>query len=304
MSGRPATLPASLEELLRLRQQAVDARLEQLLPPPAQRPESLHRAMRHSVFAGGKRIRPILCLEAAAAVCPEEAEQALDVGCALEMIHTYSLIHDDLPALDNDDFRRGQPTCHKAFGEATAILAGDALLTLAFEVLARHGPPAAERRAAILADVSQAAGTFNGMIGGQMVDLESERRPVDAATVEYIHRSKTGAMIRAAVRSGALAAGAPDDQLAALSEYGAQLGLAFQIVDDILDVEGSSQKLGKTAGKDAAQQKATYPAVHGLARSRELATTRIQKAVAALEALGPRGRWLREIALYVGERKN
>ena len=304
MSGRPATLPASLEELLRLRQQAVDARLEQLLPPPAQRPESLHRAMRHSVFAGGKRIRPILCLEAAAAVRPEEAGQALDVGCALEMIHTYSLIHDDLPALDNDDVRRGQPTCHKAFGEATAILAGDALLTLAFEVLARYGPASAERRAAILADVSQAAGTLNGMIGGQMVDLESERRPVDAATVEYIHRSKTGAMIRAAVRSGALAAGAPEDQLAALSEYGAQLGLAFQIVDDILDVEGSSQKLGKTAGKDAAQQKATYPAVHGLARSRDLAATTIQKAVAALEALGPQGRWLREIALYVGERKN
>ena len=300
MSG----LSASLQERLRLRQQAVDARLEQLLPPPRQRPESLHRAMRHSVFAGGKRIRPTLCLEAAAAVRPEEAEQALDVGCALEMIHTYSLIHDDLPALDNDDVRRGQPTCHKAFGEATAILAGDALLTLAFEVLARYGPAAAERRAAILADVAQAAGTLNGMIGGQMVDLESERRPVDAVTVEYIHRSKTGAMIRAAVRSGALAAGAPEDQLAALSEYGAQLGLAFQIVDDILDVEGSSQKLGKTAGKDAAQQKATYPAVHGLARSRELATTRIQKAVAAVEALGPQGRWLREIALYVGERKN
>ena len=300
MSG----LSASLQERLRLRQQAVDARLEQLLPPPSQRPESLHRAMRHSVFAGGKRIRPTLCLEAAAAVRPEEAEQALDVGCALEMIHTYSLIHDDLPALDNDDVRRGQPTCHKAFGEATAILAGDALLTLAFEVLARYGPPAAERRAAILADVSQAAGTLDGMIGGQVVDLESERRPVDAATVEYIHRSKTGALIRAAVRSGALAAGAPEDQLAALSEYGAQLGLAFQIVDDILDVEGSSQKLGKTAGKDATQQKATYPAVHGLARSRELATTRIQKAVAAVEALGPQGRWLREIALYVGERKN
>ena len=300
MSG----LSARLQERLRLRQQAVDARLEQLLPPPNQRPESLHGAMRHSVFAGGKRIRPTLCLEAAAAVRPEEAEQALDVGCALEMIHTYSLIHDDLPALDNDDFRRGHPTCHKAFGEATAILAGDALLTLAFEVLARCGPTLAERRAAILADVAQAAGTLDGMIGGQVVDLESERRPVDAATVEYIHRSKTGALIRAAVCSGALAAGAVEDQLAALSEYGAQLGLAFQIVDDILDVESSSQKLGKTAGKDAAQQKATYPAVHGLACSRELAAARIQKAVAALEPFGPQGCWLREIALYIGERKN
>ena len=295
---------AGLQERLRLRQQAVEARLEQLLPPATQRPENLHRAMRHSLFAGGKRIRPILCLEAAAAVCPDKAEHALEVGGAVEMIHTYSLIHDDLPALDNDDFRRGQPTCHKVFGEATAILAGDALLTLAFEVLARCGPPAAEQRAAILAEVAHAAGTVEGMIGGQVVDLESERHPADAATVEYIHRSKTGALIRAAVRSGALAAAAAEDQLAALSEYGGQLGLAFQIVDDILDVESSSHKLGKTAGKDAAQQKATYPSVHGLPRSRELAAARIQKAVAALEPFGSQGRWLREIALYIGDRKN
>ncbi len=296
--------PATLQERLRLRQREVDARLEELLPPATRHPESVHRAMRHSVFAGGKRVRPALCLEAATAVNPAEGSSALDVGCALEMIHTYSLIHDDLPALDNDDFRRGQPTCHKAFGEATAILAGDALLTLAFEVLARNGPGSAERRAAILAEVAHAAGTLEGMIGGQVVDLESERRAVDAATVEYIHRSKTGAMIRAAVRSGALAASAGETELAALSEFGANLGLAFQIVDDILDVESSSEKLGKTAGKDAAQQKATYPSVHGLARSRELASATIQNALQALEPFGARARWLREIAIYIGERKN
>lgn len=304
LEEQPAPVSLSLQDHLRLRQQAVDARLEELLPPAARRPESIHRAMRHSVFAGGKRIRPILCLEAAAAVNPAEADSALDVGCALEMIHTYSLIHDDLPALDNDDFRRGKPTCHKVFGEATAILAGDALLTLAFEVLAGNGPPSAGRRAAILAEVARAAGTLEGMIGGQVVDLESERRVVDAATVEYIHRSKTGAMIRAAVRSGALAAAAPDAELAAFSEYGTHIGLAFQIVDDILDVESSSAKLGKTAGKDAAQQKATYPSIHGLARSRELATATIQKAIEALEPFGPRAHWLREIAVYLRERKN
>ncbi|MGH6961963.1 MAG: polyprenyl synthetase family protein, partial [Dongiaceae bacterium] len=251
-----AATSTALQEYLRARQEAVDARLEQLLPPPDAYPESVHRAMRHSVFAGGKRIRPILCIETASVISESGAEAALDTGCALEMIHTYSLIHDDLPALDNDDFRRGQPTCHKAFGEATAILAGDALLTLAFEVIARGGAADAARRNMILAEVARAAGTLGGMIGGQVVDLESERRPADAATLEYIHRAKTGAMLRIAVRSGALAAGAGERELAALSEYGTHIGLAFQIVDDILDVESSSEKLGKTAGKDAAQQKA------------------------------------------------
>ncbi len=313
LTEKNAGASLSLQDQLRLRQQAVDARLEELLPPATERPESVHRAMRHSVFAGGKRIRPILCLEAAELVAAgQDTDErlsgwergALDVACALEMIHTYSLIHDDLPALDNDDFRRGQPTCHKAFGEAIAILAGDALLTLAFQVLARNGPPDAERRAAIVADVARAAGTIEGMIGGQVVDLESERRAVDAATVEYIHRSKTAALIRAAVRSGALAAGAAEDELAALSEYGTHLGLAFQIMDDILDVESSSAKLGKTAGKDAAQQKATYPSVHGLAASRELAAATIRKALDALLPLGARARWLREIAVFLGSRKS
>ena len=317
--------PAALKEFLRHRQQIVDARLEQLLPAASQRPENVHRAMRHSVFAGGKRIRPILCLEAADVVSAEcgvrSAEcrmwsetpvhsalrtphSALDVACALEMIHTYSLIHDDLPALDNDDFRRGVPTCHKAFGEAIAILAGDALLTLAFEVLARNGPAEPDRRLAILAEVAHAAGTLEGMIGGQVVDIESERRAVDGETVQYIHRSKTAAMIRAAVRSGAIAGGAGEHPLAALTEYGARIGLAFQIVDDILDVESSTESLGKTAGKDAAQQKATYPSVYGLARSRQLAAETIEQAIQALETFGERGRWLCEIAVYLRDRKN
>lgn len=297
-----AAASVGLKEHLRARQQQVDARLEQLLPAPDTRPESVHRAMRHSVFAGGKRIRPILCLESAALAGSEAG--ALDVGCALEMIHTYSLIHDDLPALDNDDFRRGVPTCHKAFGEAIAILAGDALLTLAFEVLAARSPADPARRAAILAEVAHAAGTIEGMIGGQVIDIESERRQVEPETVEYIHRAKTGAMLRVAVRSGALAACASDQDLASLSEYGKQIGLAFQIVDDILDVESSTGELGKTAGKDAAQQKATYPSVYGLARSHELAKATIQKALDALAPFGDRAHWLREIAIYLGQRKN
>ena len=320
-----APAASSLKEFLRQRREIVDARLEQLLPAAGERPENVHRAMRHSVFAGGKRIRPILCLEAADVVSAEygmrNAEcgmrsettvhsalrtphSALDVACALEMIHTYSLIHDDLPALDNDDFRRGVPTCHKAFGEAIAILAGDALLTLAFEVLARNGPAEPDRRLAILAEVAHAAGTLEGMIGGQVVDVESERRAVDGETVQYIHRAKTAAMIRAAVRSGAIAGGAGEQPLAALTEYGTRIGLAFQIVDDILDVESSTESLGKTAGKDAAQQKATYPSVFGLARSRELAEQTIEQAIQALEPFGERGRWLREIAVYLRDRKN
>jgi len=299
-----AAASLSVREYLRGRQQQVDARLEQLLPPPGQRPESIHRAMRHSVFAGGKRIRPALCLEAAAVVDRAAESGALDVACALEMIHTYSLIHDDLPALDNDDFRRGVPTCHKVFGDAVAILAGDALLTLAFEVLASGGPAENERRAAILAEVARAAGTVDGMIGGQVVDLESEGRAVDGATVEYIHRAKTAAMLRAAVRCGALAAGAPSPEYKALSEYGGCAGLAFQIVDDILDVQGSTEELGKTAGKDAAQRKATYPSVFGLDRSRQMAGDLIAQAVSALAPFGERARWLREIAFFLGERKS
>jgi geranylgeranyl diphosphate synthase type II len=293
----PSSVSSSLKERLRERQHQVDARLEHLLPGPDVAPPSIHRAMRHSVFAGGKRIRPVLCLEAAAA--SGSASEPLDVACALECIHTYSLIHDDLPALDNDDFRRGKPTCHKAFGEATAILAGDALLTLAFEII---GGVANGGR--LCAEIAAAAGTINGMIGGQVVDIESEGKHVDAATLEYIHRSKTGALLRTSVRSGAIFAGADDATLKTITDYGIHIGLLFQIVDDILDVTESSEALGKTAGKDAAQLKATYPAVHGMEKSVAMAEQSMRAALTAVEPLGERGQWLREIAVYLGSRKS
>lgn len=294
MSAAAST--SDLKLRLKDRQQQVDARLQELLPAPTAPPPSIHQAMRHSVFAGGKRVRPILCLEAAAASNPS-GKEPMDVACALECIHTYSLIHDDLPALDNDDFRRGQPTCHKAFGEATAILAGDALLTLAFQILARTG------NAKIVEEIAAAAGTINGMIGGQVVDIESERKVVDAATLEYIHRSKTGALLTISVRSGAMAAGATGQALELFTEFGRHIGLLFQIVDDILDVEGSTEELGKTAGKDAKQQKATYPGVHGLAKAHEMAERTLAACLETVEPLGKSGRWLRELALYIGRRK-
>ncbi len=302
MTSAPAF--TNLQERLRRRQQQVDARLEQLLPAETQYPESVHCAMRHSVFAGGKRIRPILCLEAAAAVAANEAVEPLDLACALECIHTYSLIHDDLPALDNDDYRRGKPTCHKVFGEATAILAGDALMTLAFHIIAQTDGIPGERRAQLVAEIARAAGTVDGMIGGQVVDLESEGRRVEASTLEYIHRSKTGALLCASIRTGAIFAGGDARTLEILSQYGTHLGLLFQIVDDILDVEGTTASLGKTAGKDAAQQKATYPGVHGMERAREMAEASVVAALHALEPLGEPARWLREIVVFIGQRKS
>jgi len=273
----------------------VDAALEQVVPSERDYPETIHRVMRHSLFGGGKRIRPILAIAAAEAI-------GSDVGaverpaCALELIHTYSLIHDDLPALDDDDFRRGRPTCHKAFGEAMAILAGDALLTLAFQVLSELEDVPSERRVRMVAELAAGAGTVNGMIGGQVADLEAEGKQVDAARLEYIHSSKTGALIRASVRIGAIYAGANQEQFAVLSDYGTHIGLAFQIVDDILDVVGSTETLGKTAGKDAAQQKATFPALYGLVASREHAKQHLIHAVEALGPIGDGSVRLREIA--------
>src|SRR5438094_4309701 len=259
---------------------AVDAALEKLLPAATAQPSSIHAAMRYSVFAGGKRIRPILCLETAR-IFTADVTPALHPACAIEFIHTYSLIHDDLPALDNDDLRRGKPTCHKKFGEAIAILAGDGLLTLAFETIgAAPVPP--ERRVAMLSEIASAAGTVNGMVGGQVADIEAERKPVDAKTLEYIHRSKTAALIRASVTAGALCAGAPPEDVARLRHFGETIGWAFQVTDDILDVEESSAALGKTAGKDMAQQKATYPSVFGLERSHEIAKDLATKAIAEL----------------------
>jgi len=276
---------------------AVDAALERLLPSETARPASIHTAMRYSVFAGGKRIRPILCLETAR-IFTSDLTPALHPACAMEFIHTYSLIHDDLPALDNDDLRRGKPTCHKKFGEAIAILAGDALLTLAFETIGA-APVAAERRAAIVSEVAAAAGTINGMVGGQVADVEAEGKSVDPQMLEYIHRSKTAALIRASITAGALCAGAGSDDVARLRRFGDTIGWAFQVTDDILDVEESSAALGKTAGKDLAQQKATYPAVYGLERSHQIANDLASKAVAELTPYVHRAARLREIAEFL-----
>ncbi|MGB8495207.1 MAG: polyprenyl synthetase family protein [Candidatus Acidiferrum sp.] len=276
---------------------AVDAYLDRLMPSETMQPPSIHQAMRYSVFAGGKRIRPILCLETAR-IFDADVLPAFYPGCAIEFIHTYSLIHDDLPALDNDDLRRGKPTCHKKFGEATAILAGDALLTLAFETVAASPAPA-DRRVAIITEISTAAGTIHGMVGGQVADLEAEGQRVGPETLEYIHRSKTAALIRASIASGALSAGAPADDVAHLRRFGETIGWAFQVTDDILDVEESSAALGKTAGKDIAQQKATYPAVFGLPRSHEIANELANKAIAELQPYGDRAERLRAIAEFL-----
>ena len=276
---------------------AVDAALERLLPPESALPASIHQAMRYSVFAGGKRIRPILCLETARIFAPEIAA-ALHPACAIEMIHTYSLIHDDLPALDNDDLRRGKPTCHKKFGEATAILAGDALLTLAFETIGAT-PIEPTRCVAIVKEVAGAAGTVNGMVGGQVADLEAEGHRIAPEMLEYIHKSKTAALIRASVTAGALCAGASAEAVARLRRFGEAIGWAFQVTDDILDVEESSAALGKTAGKDIAQQKATYPAIHGLQRSHEIAHQLANKAVAELAPYGERAGRLRQVAEFL-----
>jgi geranylgeranyl diphosphate synthase, type II len=276
---------------------AVDASLARLLPGENAPPTSIHRAMRYSVFAGGKRIRPILCLEAAR-IFSADIMPALHPACAIEFVHTYSLIHDDLPALDNDDLRRGKPTCHKKFGEAIAILAGDALLTLAFETMGAT-PVAADQRVAIVTEIASAAGTVNGMVGGQVADLEAEGNSVAPEMLEYIHRSKTAALIRASVTAGALCAGAPTEDVARLRRFGESIGWAFQVTDDILDVEESSAALGKTAGKDIAQQKATYPAIHGLARSHEIANDLASRAVAELAPYGEGAAKLREIAEYL-----
>jgi geranylgeranyl diphosphate synthase type II len=279
----------------------VEAALLELLPPEDALPITIHKAMRYSVFAGGKRIRPILCMEAARLFSPDQSG-AVQVGCALEFVHTYSLIHDDLPALDNDDLRRGKPTNHKVFGEAMAILAGDALLTLAFHTLAL-APVEPQRRLTILAMIAEAAGTDRGMIGGQVADLEAAGKAADKGMLEYIHRSKTAALIRASIVAGAIAGGADRGDVTRLLAFGENIGWAFQVVDDILDVEESSSSLGKTAGKDQAQKKLTYPAVYGLEKSREISFVLAGSALRELEIYGIKGRRLEELARYLIERR-
>jgi geranylgeranyl diphosphate synthase type II len=280
-----------------------DAALERLLPGPDVEPVSIHRAMRHSTFAGGKRLRPVLCMEAATMVAGELPAGIADLGAALEMLHTYSLIHDDLPALDNDDLRRGKPTCHVVFGEDIAILAGDALQTQAFETLAGlHCGP--ERAIAIVGEIAKAIGTVGGMIGGQVMDLEGENVTPTAQMVETIHRAKTGALITVAIVTGGIYAGATQEQVERLREFGSKAGLAFQIVDDVLDVTQNSEALGKTAGKDTATQKATWPAVYGIEQSEQMAQELIDQAFVALEPFGDSADSLKAVAHYLVARKN
>jgi geranylgeranyl diphosphate synthase, type II len=303
-----------LKQVLEQGRETADAALEKLLPPATQHPTSIHQAMRHSVFAGGKRLRPILCMEAGRMIATAsptsfDAEKAgslpagiENVGAALEMLHTYSLIHDDLPALDNDDLRRGRPTSHKVFGEAIAILAGDALQTQAYEVLSQLHCPAAAGMA-IIREIAHDTGTVDGMIGGQVVDLEAEHKKPDLATLEYIHRSKTAALITASVITGGIYAGATIVDVAHLRSYGQSIGLAFQIVDDVLDLTQTSEQLGKTAGKDAAAEKTTYPALFGIEESISRADALVDHACAELNEYGEAASILKDLARFLVERK-
>jgi len=280
-----------------------DAALERILPPATQYPAAIHVAMRHSVFAGGKRLRPILCMESARMVAGLIPEGADDLGAALEMVHTYSLIHDDLPALDNDDLRRGRPTCHKVFGEALAILAGDALQAYAYEVLSRLRCPALARTR-IIEELAHATGTIDGMVGGQVMDLEAEHKRPDAETLDYIHRAKTGALITASLVLGALYSGATEPRLASIRQFGRMAGLAFQIADDILDMTQTSEQLGKTAGKDVSAEKATWPALYGLEASEKKAQELVNLACDELNGFGTRARTLQELAHFLVDRKS
>jgi geranylgeranyl diphosphate synthase type II len=280
------------------RRDAVEAALERALPPESAWPATLNRAMRYSVFAGGKRIRPLLALgacEAAGGVWPD----ALPLACALELVHTFSLIHDDLPAMDDDDLRRGRPTSHKVFGEAIAILAGDALLARAFQVLLPAGDAGARGRYAEVAALLAGAASGAGLIGGQVEDMESEGREVDGVTLERIHAAKTGALIHAAVRGGGLIAGAAGEAMAGLDRFGRAIGLAFQVVDDVLDVDGSPSALGKTAGKDAAQGKPTFVALLGINGAKERAEALRVEAREALAPLGAPARRLSALADWI-----
>ncbi|HEX3438270.1 MAG TPA: farnesyl diphosphate synthase [Pseudacidobacterium sp.] len=296
-------MQAEVKDLLLAGQELTDAALERLLPPETQVPVSIHKAMRHSTFAGGKRLRPVLTMETARMIrgdgdLPEGIEE---LGAAIEMLHTYSLIHDDLPALDNDDLRRGKPTCHVVFGEAIAILAGDALQTQAYEVLSRLRCPAPSA-VEIIRLIAQATGTVDGMIGGQVLDLEGEGTKPTAASVDAIHRAKTGALIRVSVVTGGIYAGATPDDVERLTEFGRKAGLAFQIIDDILDVTQDSAQLGKTAGKDIASDKATWPSVFGLEASRKQANELINEAFAKLAPYGSSADGLKSVAKYLVER--
>jgi geranylgeranyl diphosphate synthase type II len=296
----PPPLAAGLQEKRRL----VEDALDRALAPEEAWPPTIHRAMRYSLFAGGKRIRPLLALAAGEAV-GGNLDDVMPLGCAAEMIHTYSLIHDDLPCMDDDDLRRGKPTSHKAFGEAIAILAGDALLTRAFhlmvEVPAGWDAERVRRRLEATRILAEACGT-SGLIGGQVEDLESEGRPIPAAALERLHRAKTGALLGACVRGGAVLGGAQRDETTALAAFADAIGLAFQVVDDVLDATAGAEQLGKTAGKDRDAGKATYVRLHGVEGARRIAAGLLDRALAAVSPLGARGEPLAELARLIVER--
>ena len=290
-----------LKQYLEARRLTVEEALEVALPQQDGPETRVVEAMRYSLFAGGKRLRPILCLAASEAV-GGDLEAAMPAGCALEMIHTYSLIHDDLPAMDDDDLRRGKPTNHKVFGEAIAILAGDGLLTEAFVLLSDYNSLLPERAVQVIGGIAEAA-SYRGMVGGQVVDILSQNKRADLETVQQMHSRKTAALIAAATESGALAGKGSEAQVAALAQYGRAIGLAFQIADDILDIEGDTELLGKTTGADEARGKVTYPAAVGLERSRQAANEMVNDALAALEGFDDRANPLRSLANYIITRK-
>lgn len=295
----------NLGEYLKEKGKIVEEALDRYLPGESEMPVTLHKAMRYSMMAGGKRIRPILCIASCEAV-GGKAKKALPVACAMEMVHTYSLIHDDLPAMDNDDLRRGRPTNHKVFGEAVAILAGDALLTEAFRIMTNFNLRKTVRPDAILDvvnDLANASGSF-GMVGGQVVDMESEGVDIDLPTLEYLHTRKTGALILASIKGGAKIGEGTDEEIEALTRYGECLGLAFQIADDILDIEGNIEETGKDVGSDLERKKATYPSILGMAASKERASELIDMAIDSLKGFDQKAEPLREIAKYVVKRRS
>jgi len=291
----------NLKAYLKSRQKKIDRALDCYLPKENTRPSTIHKAMRYSLFAGGKRLRPILCL-AAAEACGGKIDNALPLACALECIHTYSLVHDDLPSMDNDDFRRGRPTCHKVFGDGIAVLAGDALLTSAFEIVSRAKFSPRYNLSILLREIAVAAGSRK-LIAGQVADLEAEGRNIDMSGLRYIHENKTAAILTTSVRLGAMSADATAKQLDAITKFGRALGLAFQIIDDILDVTQTTEKLGKSAGKDAAAKKATYPAVIGLEKSRLEAKRLTRRAHNALSIFDEKANALHALANYLLERE-
>jgi geranylgeranyl diphosphate synthase type II len=303
LQRRRKGIRVDLRAYLQERRETVENALALILPEPEGPAADVVKAMKYSLFAGGKRLRPILCIAGAEAL-GVDGSHVMPVACALEMIHTYSLIHDDLPAMDNDDMRRGKPTNHKVFGEAVAILAGDGLLTEAFRVMAKTpmGKTKPESLLKVIFLVAQGSG-YQGMVGGQVTDIQSEGKTVEPATVEFIHSHKTGALIAASVTSGAILGGATEAQVNAISEYGREIGLAFQIADDILDVEGDSEKMGKGVGGDARKKKVTYPSVHGLVRSREIQKQSIDQALHSLKTFDSKADPLRALATYIIERK-